>query len=47
LIAALSDERIAELARNLLIPKRSVRKRLREAASDNPHITLAALEREA
>lgn len=47
LIAALSDERIAELARNLSIPKRSVRKRLREAASDNPRITLAALEREA
>lgn len=47
LIAALSDARIAELASALLIPKRSVRKRLREAASLNPRGTLAALEREA
>lgn len=47
LIAALSDERIAEIARNLCIPARSVRKRLREAASDNPRLTVAALEREA
>ena len=46
LIAALTDERVAEIARNLLIPKRSVRKRLREAASDNPRLTLAVLERE-
>lgn len=46
LIAALSDERIAELARALLIPRRSVRKRLRESASLNPRATLAALQRE-
>ena len=47
LIAQLSDERIAELAAKLLIPKRSVRKRLRESASLQPRMTLRALEREA
>lgn len=46
LIAALPDEVLARLAKNMLIPKRSVRKRLRESAALYPATTLAALERE-
>lgn len=46
IIAALPDDRIAEIATNLGIPKRSVRKRLRESASLSPVALLAALEKE-
>lgn len=46
LIAALTDERVAELATNVAVPHRSVRKLLRERAKLWPAVVRKALEAE-